>query len=37
MGEYKKYWWGLIAVLVVTFTFLGWQRQGHSPRCERQE
>ena len=24
MGEYKKYWWGLIAVLVVTFTFLGW-------------
>ena len=24
MGEYKKYWWGLIAVLVITFTFLGW-------------
>ena len=24
MGEYKKYWLGLIAVLLVTFTFLGW-------------
>ncbi|OXL18102.1 nitric-oxide reductase large subunit [Psychrobacter sp. DAB_AL32B] len=24
MGEYKKYWLGLIAVLVITFTFLGW-------------
>ncbi len=24
MGEYKKYWFGLIAVLVITFTFLGW-------------
>lgn len=24
MGEYKKYWWGLIAILIVTFSFLGW-------------
>lgn len=24
MGEYKKYWWGLIAVLIVTFSLLGW-------------
>lgn len=24
MGEYKKYWWGLIAILIVTFSLLGW-------------
>ncbi|MDE4456020.1 nitric-oxide reductase large subunit [Psychrobacter sp. DAB_AL62B] len=24
MGEYKKYWFGLLAVLIITFTFLGW-------------
>lgn len=24
MGEYTKYWFGLITVLVVTFIFLGW-------------
>jgi len=24
MGEYKKYWFGLLAVLIVTFIFLGW-------------
>lgn len=24
MGEYKKHWFGLIAILLVTFTFFGW-------------
>lgn len=24
MGEYKKHWWALVAVLIVTFTLLGW-------------
>lgn len=24
MGDYKKHWFGLIAILIVTFTFLGW-------------
>lgn len=24
MGEYKKYWFGLVAIILVTFTLLGW-------------